>query len=662
MDRPAKRTKLLSDSENSDDDRDVSSSKQPTLSVNSSYAARFEHNKKREDLSRLEEKYGNPSASAKPSSNGRQRLSSPHPSDDDSSSGSSEDSDADLVTADVDEEISATLEAIRKKDPRVYDANVKFFRDFEAGEAKEEGRKEKAMTLKDYHRANLMAGFTGAEGEQVAHNEEGVRTYGEEQEGLRRRVVGEMHGLAEGSQDEEEDDFKPKARGVYDSLPTNGVDGKVAKPKKRKAARITETDVASADKDPETFLSNFMAAQAWRPTSPVRPHAFDSDDSDEERRADGFEEAYNLRFEDPALANERLQTFSRDVAKYSVRRDELTGRQKAREREKEKKEAVQREREEEKARFRRLKIEEAEGKVKKIREAAGLSGKDVKIEEWKEVIEGDFDDDQWDAEMKRRFGEGYYAENEGEDDEEEAEDDETNGKKKRKTKKPKWDDDIDIKDLVPEFDDTMDRGDFALTSDEDDEEGGAPLPAATDSDDTPAAPKPKTKASRQKEKTQQKITHRRDLAAITDIVDTSLPLAHPTLSVSLATAKHAPVGFRYRATSPETLGLSSRDILFADDAALNQFAGLKKLAAFRDEGKKAKERGKMSSKKRLKKWRKETFRKSEVPVGGFEVVLGGGTEATGANGEEVGEGGEKKGKKRKRKAKNGSVEKEAIAA
>ena len=116
--------------------------------------------------------------------------------------------------------------------------------------------------------------------------------------------------------------------------------------------------------------------------------------------------------------------------------------------------------------------------------------------------------------------------------------------------------------------------------------------------------------------------------AIEDLVDTNLPLSHPTLTPSApvpakpssskfkASSPAGPPtrGFQYRDTSPTSFGLSTRDILFANDSQLNSFVGLKKMAAFRDEDKKRRDRKKYSKKQRLREWRKETF----GDVGGFE--------------------------------------------
>jgi protein KRI1 len=625
--RPAKRTKFLSDSESDGSDNEGVKLPKPKKSamkaefkINDDYAKRFEHNNKRNDLQRLEERYGKGGVDEE---------------SDESSTDESEDDDADLVTADLDEEIFATLAAIKNKDPRVYDEKVKFYKEFDPENIAKEEKKEKAMTLQDYHRQNLLSGYTGEE-----EDKDVPQTYNQEQDALRRQMVGQMHAMAD---DDSEDDFKPKAKGAHDTVPTT-------KTKKEKAKKLTDEDIKAADKDPETYLSNFMAAKAWRPTEGSGPNAFDSDDSEDEDRADAFEEAYNMRFEDPAIANEKLQSFARDVGKYSVRREEVKGRKSAREKERERKDAERREREEDRARLRKLKIEEAEEKVKKIKEAAGLRGKDVDISQWQDVIEGDFNDSQWDKEMQRRFGEDYYAVPEGEGSDVEMAD--ADGKK-QKVKKPKWDDDIDIKDLVPEFEDEEAARKYALSSD-DEEEGGAPLDDAEDQNSDAeegegSSKKRKTKKDRAQEKAEAKRASRKERRAIEEMVDATLPITHA-----------APTGFRYRETSPTSFGLSARDILFADDTALNQFAGLKKMATWRDPERKAKEAKKLSKKGRLRQWRKDTFGKPDAPEGGFEVVLGGGggqaaeprtKTKKGEDGENVKDGDRKKKRSKKRKAK-----------
>ena len=671
MERPSKRAKLLSDvdsSDESEEERPVANG----FKVNQDFAKRFEHNKKREEKHRLEEKYGPASSSKRKADTSGDDGGS---EDGSSSEDISEDDDAEFATQDVDDEIMATLQAIKNKDPRLYDQNAKFYHDFEvdAEGVKVKKDKEKPMYLQDYHRQNLLAGNTGDDFEEV--DTAPRRTYQQEQDAMKRQLVDSMHapttnGIDPDAEDEEEDDdddllvtkSKPKHDALVPASTTH----------KDRAKQITDREISTADADPETYLSNFMAARAWLPNESSRWQAFDSDDSEEEKRADQFEEAYNLRFEDPAAANEKLKSFSRDVGKFSVRREEkLGGRQKAREREREKKEAARLEREEERARLRKLKIEEAEEKVKKIRQAAGMRGQEVDLDQWKDVIDGDFDDDKWGEEMQRRFGEDYYAEQEDGDAIDDDEDEDDSKSKSKRLKKPKWEDDIDIKDLVPEFEDEDGKGQFTL-SDEDEAEV---LGRDQDGSDAEHPRKrSKSKKDHKKAKAESKRLARAERRQIEDLVDSSLPINHPSLSTSINQAPAASAsttaplpGFRYRDTSPTSFGLSAKDILYADDKQLNEYAGLKKMAAWRDEGKKARDRRKFSKKGRLREWRREVFGGVEGPKdvdkggGGTERTVGNGWRPEpGIKGDEREGGvdvkeGERKGKKRKRSKKKGDV-------
>lgn len=601
--RRAKRAKLLSDEDSSDESD--SQEEQPTSTafrINEDYASRFEHNKKREEKHRLEEKYSQP--------NKRRREEDEEPTrdeneDDDSEDDESEDDDAELATRDLDDEIFATLQAIKSKDPRVYDKSTTFYKSFDADNGvetteSERMEKDRPMYLHDYHRQNLIAGHTGAEDDREL--ELIPMTYQEEQDAMRRDLVGSMHASApEHDLEDDEDDFLvAKSKSDHGRLP----DAQMTQP------RITDRDVEEADKDPETYLSNFMASRAWLPTEGSRWAALESDNSDDDARAEEFEEAYNMRFEDPATANEKLLTFGRDVGKYGARRDEKTSRKRAREREREQKDAAKRERDEERARLRKLKIEEAEDKVKKIKHAAGLHGTELDVEAWRDVIEGEFDDEKWEAEMRWRFGEDYYAERE---DNGSTTGRLEVGKKHGKLSKPTWNDDIDINDIVPDFDNDDGKPAFTLSSDEEADEGDIEtLSQPPESNfEEPERKKAKTKKDREKEKAEAKRTARRERRQIEELVDNSiLPLSHPTLLNNIPGSLKQPAEtglFRYRETSPTSFGLSARDILFADDSRLNEYAGLKKLAAFRDPEKKRRDKKRFSKKARLRQWRAETF-------------------------------------------------------
>jgi protein KRI1 len=553
----------------------------------------------------VEEKYGKGKA-----------LQNPADDSEDSEEGIEEDDAAELLDETLDDEVNATLQALRAKDPRIYNKEVKFYREAEGeGDDTSDAAKEESMTLKQYHTKNLLEGkFTGDNDDE---DEAPPKTYAQEQEETRRDLVKQMHAAAE---EDGADDFlvaKPKPA-----------------PSKKDRVKITQEDVLQADKDPETFLSNFMASRAWVPAGSTRFQPLESDDDSEEAAADEWEHSYNLYFEDTAGANEKIMTYARDaVASTTVRRDDATGRRKAREAARAKRELERREKEQDLARLRKLKVEEMEQKVQQIRKIGGLSGRDFKIDEWKDVLEADWSDDQWDAEMAKRFGESYYDERDAG-----SGSDADGAKSKKKVKKPKFDDDIDIKDLIPDFkDDEEKRPDITLSSDEEDA-------GASDDEPTTGAPSKSTK-KRKAERADAKSAARRDRRLIENLVDSNLEY-----EAALAAKPKAPTRFRYRETSPTTFGLTTRDILLADDTQLNEFAGLKKLAAFRDPDKKKKDKKHLSKKARLRQWRKETFGDEDGPKGGFGEEAGGEMGDVDVNNVIEGDGKKKKKRSRKRKA------------
>lgn len=658
QDRPAKRARLLDEDESGYSDGEggalLQNGDASTLKVNSEYARRFEHNKKREELHRLEEKYKVEGS-------------------DSESTSEDEDDAGDLATLELDGEINATLKALKSKDPRIYDKSATFFRPIEEN-GQSVAKKEKTMHLSDYHRQNLLR---VADGNLEEEDQSIPPTYSEEQDTIRQQLVREMHGAPDESStnadamDNEDDFMVKKSKPVHDAIDVD----------QSQQQNLKDLNVEDADKDPETYLNNFLAARAWVPDENSRFAHLDSDDSGDEHRADLFEEAYNMRFEDPETANAKLMSYARETAKFSARREEKSGRQRQREREKEIKDAAKKERHEEKKRLRKLKVEQMERKVAQIKEAAGLGESEVvDLDEWRNVLEGDFEDDQWEAEMQRRFGDKYYAEKDAVDA---AQGDEVmaNGKK-GKNKKPKWEDDIDINDLVPDFDeeDTGGKPAFTLTDDEQDglsdqdgepeQDGDAAMTNGTEAGGNDTAEPQKSRKELQAEARSAK---RRQRMAIEELVDASLSTTLPGPNNNKAagpssSSSGSTTAFRYRETSPSDFGLSARDILFADDGALNSFAGLKKTHAFRDEAKKARDRKKLGKKARLREWRRDTFGDERGYGGSFAEFVraktgaaanGGASGVNAARRETDGEAGAGE-KKRKRKGKSKSKGKGAI--
>ncbi|OAX81418.1 hypothetical protein ACJ72_04246 [Emergomyces africanus] len=650
MEPPTKKQrKLLMDDDSSDESSDdggalLGNGQEAGFKINEEYAKRFEYNKRAEEIRQLEDKYGKSAGLGKRkkleggrvgTTDGSEKEEEEEEETESSSESEDEDDEGVLATEALDREIFDTLNAIRSKDPRVYDTNVKFYSEIKETTEDElessSAKKEKPMFIRDYHRENLLRGANAEEQTEEA----APRTFVQEQEDLKREIIKEMHAVNDDSSDD-----GGGGEGNEDDDEDGGFLIPKTKPSLSDTAAGTTTkapplDVESADKDPETFLTNFLTSKAWIPTERSNFQPFESDDEEEERQAEVFEEAYNFRFEDPNKINEALVTHSRGTtSKFSVRREELSGRKKKREAERLKKEEEKSQREAERNRLRKLKIEQLEEKIEKIKAAAGLRSSDFSEEDWARFLDDGWDDAKWEEEMKKRFGEKYYAEQEGSDDDDDDDPDGAGGggasdrsKKKRKLKKPKWDDDIDIKDLIPDFDEEGEKPQlsdmdmqggveevYAGESENEDEE-------AAESSKQPHKNKNKKKKALEDKKEKQKEA-RKERRKIEQLVDRSLDLDLDTALLPGASSKKYSGHFRYRETSPVSFGLTARDILMADDSALNQFAGLKKLATFRDPERKKKDLKRMGKKARLRQWRKETFGDENGPPADFALPQG----------------------------------------
>lgn len=336
----------------------------------------------------------------------------------------------------ADEDILATIQAIRSKDPRIYDGQTKFFKsasaEVDVGHGEEgsddEGRQEKPMYLKDYHRMNLLNGLTGNEGGAGGK----PMTYLEEQQSLKRDLVKVMHTTAEGLESEGEN-----ANGEFLLIKKAPIEEAVPPP----------PDPSAADpENPDDYLTSFLASKAWQPKDRQNIYGpvMESDDSEEDEIAEQYEQGFNLRFEDPPKAAQ-LVGHARGVVKtMSARRDVMSTRKRAREAKAQRREEERRQREMEKGRLRALKVEQLMDKVKQIQKVAGLGDGSEDPDNWKELLKGSFNERKWDELMARKFGEDYYRVKEDELPE-----------------KPIWEDDIGLGDIEMEADISLHGEDVA---------------------------------------------------------------------------------------------------------------------------------------------------------------------------------------------------------
>jgi len=117
-------------SSDSDEDSDTP---QESFKINEGYAKRLEHNKAREELHRLQAKYGDKL---------EQQEDGHLESGDDETTSESEDEVGELVTPELDAKIWQTIAMIRERRPEVYDGTWKGFAEDDEGDRNEPPRKK----------------------------------------------------------------------------------------------------------------------------------------------------------------------------------------------------------------------------------------------------------------------------------------------------------------------------------------------------------------------------------------------------------------------------------------------------------------------------------------------------------------------------------------
>ncbi|ODV92768.1 hypothetical protein CANCADRAFT_30823 [Tortispora caseinolytica NRRL Y-17796] len=443
-----------------------------------------------------------------------ERLKSKYDSDEDGSSSSDEDEDAELITGKVEEKFQEVLQAIRSDDSRLFDKNVRFFDDADLEQPKS---KDKPVYLKDYQRERLLNGEMDKE-----EGEGEYRSYVEQEAEERDQIVNEMHKAAESA--DEDDDFLVKSANKRE---------------------VTAAVLPDPNEDKDAFLNAYVSnPRAWKERSDADTgYRFEEDDDEFDDKVDRFEAEYNFRFEEPGSSE--IVSFARNVD--SVRREEVSSRKRARQAEKEKKEEEKKRKQEELSRMKNLKTKQIMKKLEKVQKAIGDEAEASKITP--EDLEKDFDPEEWDDLTRKVFNEVFYS--------------------KIDAKKPEWDDEIPIDDIVAEPEE-----DF-------------------------------TEKIVEKRSKKRKHSHKNEFRDLVEgIVEKELTEV-PDLPEDQR--------FRYRDVSPDAYGLTAEDIFLADDKALNAYVSLRKMAPYRPEEKKQKDRKTLSKKKRLKEWRKSVFGSADGP-------------------------------------------------
>lgn len=476
-------------------------------------------------------------------------------SDSESESSEEEDEFGELLTEDVELLIKNVLRTLKSDPKKLLDPEAKFF-DEKSDSNGDKRAKDKPIYLKDYHRMNLLSGdYKSLDDELNEYGTvDGERPFVVEEREERNKLLDDIKNAFEGEdEDEEEDGFL----------------------KKKTRTQIPDEDKPISLPDPsksaEEFLSAFLDNQAWIPKKNDEVIDLDQIDNEDEQDFDDavedFERAYNFRYEDPNSAE--IVSYARTQA--TLRRGKTNARKRARDKKLAVKEQEKHDTEQAVQKKKTAKLNKVMDRLAKIKEAVGGEVNDETIERvfGDSLLNDDFDDADWDGKMAEIFNEQYYD---------------------AELTKPEWDEDDEI------------MAEYHQEKEDEEEEN----------EDGP--PKKKSKKDKLKEKKSAKKEKQLLKEKAEKIVEANKTRILDEVEEERGRAtENDPNKFRYREVSPESFGLSTREIFLADDLDLNKFISIKKFAPYRPKELATKDKRKFTKKKHLQQWRREVFKDKEGP-------------------------------------------------
>lgn len=384
--------------------------------VNEEYARRFEHNKRREEMHRLQEKH--PELAARLARGGGDL------SGEEETSTSEDESGDDLISARENEDMLRTLVKIRNRDPSIYKADSQFYstaggesdgeKEGDGVRRKKKDKSKNANTLRSIMaRRALEEGAEALAKDDFSSEDEGgsyVMTYNQEQEQVRRAFTDAAGEESNSESDGEDSDLdglqqvngSDGVKSGEEDQSGDAVEGKSKKVTQELLDEYFGKEDGMAQKD-KNFLKDYIMNDGWTHKDGETVE-YEVDDQEDERyleQAETFETNYNFRFEEPDSA--RIETFPR-VIESSVRKKESK-----RKRQRESKQERTAKRKEEEAlevkRLKNLKKAEIRDKLEEIRKVSGLGEGDLDPS----LLEDDFDPDKFDASLEKIFNGAYYG-------------------------------------------------------------------------------------------------------------------------------------------------------------------------------------------------------------------------------------------------------------
>ncbi|KAJ4970149.1 hypothetical protein NE237_003248 [Protea cynaroides] len=519
------------------------------IEINKEFARRFEHNKKREDLQRLEDLK-------------KKGLAG---DTDDSSLESSEDEDEDdlIVSGKKDLEFLNALIKVKNRDPILKQKDAKLF-DYDGEEEEEEeeakkpkSTKDKPMYLKDVVAKQLIE--EGPEFEE-SNTTSGVKSYSETQEDLRQAL---LNAAEEASEGDDGDLFTEKKGNQGDNV-EDAEDGNDDEIQTRLDEYFGEDENLD---DKQMFLKNFFLNKMWvdkdkKSLKPSGPDVYGvSEDEEEIEKQEKYEAEYNFRYEEGA--GDRVLGHSR-IAEGSVRKKE-NARKVQRKSKKERMAQAELERKEELKHLKNLKKKEIMEKLDKIRAIAGIADDGAcALEE--DDLEEDFDPEDFDRKMKQMFDENYYEAADADPDfcSDRDEDDDD-------LRKPNFEKEDELLGLPKGWESSRSAEGFLAAREKTLRCKTGPMDVGSSDDQDQ---KEESQAgSKRKRKGKMSLQEK---AFQGNAWDEYYNLDYEDTIGDIKTR------FKYTSVPSKRYGLSAAEILMMDDKELNQYVSLKKLAPYRE--------------------------------------------------------------------------------
>lgn len=340
---------------------DEDSDEEVALKTENEYAKKYDKWREKEELHKLEQKYGSKAVNGDGSASSDSEDESDEPPE---------------VSEEMETQFLKTLALLKTKDPRIYDPKYKFFDETEKKEPEKES-KPKQLTFADSDEDDDDDGniFSIEKKAEVEEPKKERKTSESKETKLKEYLTGQ----AEHIDDEVEKDLAPLKALWSDPKLNEG----------------------------EAFLRDYILNKRYLEEGDVG-EAEDKIRDDEELEADEerveeqgkFERAYNFRFEEPD--QEYLKRFPRTM-NYIRPKDDRRAKKRAEVRSR--KEEEKQRKLEEIARMKALKLKEIQEKINRIKEVTGNDELAFREED----LESEFDPEEHDKRMREIFDEQYYG-------------------------------------------------------------------------------------------------------------------------------------------------------------------------------------------------------------------------------------------------------------